>query len=68
MLRPLARMTATVRHITADRLDRRLAASGPGDELKELADTFDALLDRLESAFTAQRAFVANASTSCARR
>ncbi|MET7463443.1 HAMP domain-containing protein [Nonomuraea sp. NPDC005501] len=61
-------MTATVRHITADRLDRRLAASGPGDELKELADTFDALLDRLESAFTAQRAFVANASTSCARR
>ncbi|NUW43214.1 sensor histidine kinase [Nonomuraea rhodomycinica] len=62
VLRPLARMTATVRHITADRLDRRLAATGPDDELKELADTFDALLDRLESAFTAQRAFVANAS------
>ncbi|NUW37416.1 HAMP domain-containing protein [Nonomuraea sp. SMC257] len=62
VLRPLARMTATVRHITADRLDRRLSATGPDDELKELADTFDALLDRLESAFTAQRAFVANAS------
>ncbi|GAA2285509.1 hypothetical protein GCM10010149_34280 [Nonomuraea roseoviolacea subsp. roseoviolacea] len=62
VLRPLARMTATVRHITADRLDRRLAATGPDDELKELADTFDALLDRLESAFAAQRAFVANAS------
>ncbi|MBN6056151.1 HAMP domain-containing protein, partial [Nonomuraea sp. RK-328] len=62
VLRPLARMTATVRHITADRLDRRLAATGPEDELKKLADTFDALLDRLESAFAAQRAFVANAS------
>jgi nitrate/nitrite-specific signal transduction histidine kinase len=46
MLRPLGDMTATVRRITADRLDRRLAASGPDDELKELADTFDELLDR----------------------
>ncbi|MGW4472694.1 sensor histidine kinase [Nonomuraea sp. NPDC004354] len=62
VLRPLAEMTATVRRITADRLDRRLAATGPDDELKELADTFDELLDRLEAAFTAQRRFVANAS------
>ncbi|WP_217369494.1 sensor histidine kinase [Nonomuraea antri] len=62
VLRPLHDMTATVRRITADRLDRRLAASGPDDELKELADTFDDLLDRLERAFTAQRRFVANAS------
>ncbi|MEU6740297.1 HAMP domain-containing sensor histidine kinase [Streptosporangium sandarakinum] len=62
VLRPLGEMTATVRRITADRLDRRLAASGPDDELKELADTFDELLDRLEAAFTAQRRFVANAS------
>jgi signal transduction histidine kinase len=62
VLRPLGDMTATVRRITADRLDRRLAASGPDDELKELADTFDELLDRLEAAFTAQRRFVANAS------
>ena len=62
VLRPLGEMTAAVRRITADRLDRRLAASGPDDELKELADTFDALLDRLETAFTAQRRFVANAS------
>ncbi|MEV3977303.1 ATP-binding protein [Nonomuraea sp. NPDC049758] len=62
VLRPLRDMTATVRRITADRLDRRLAASGPDDELKELADTFDDLLDRLEAAFTAQRRFVANAS------
>ncbi|MDP9869446.1 MULTISPECIES: sensor histidine kinase [Streptosporangium] len=62
VLRPLGEMTATVRRITADRLDRRLAASGPDDELKELADTFDELLDRVEAAFTAQRRFVANAS------
>ncbi|MFI6485803.1 sensor histidine kinase [Nonomuraea sp. NPDC050663] len=62
VLAPLGRMTATVRRITADRLDRRLAAPGPDDELKELADTFDELLDRLEAAFTAQRRFVANAS------
>ncbi|AQZ69734.1 two-component sensor (kinase) [[Actinomadura] parvosata subsp. kistnae] len=62
VLRPLGEMTATVRRITADRLDRRLAATGPDDELKGLADTFDALLDRLEAAFTAQRRFVANAS------
>ncbi|MCT9932639.1 ATP-binding protein [Planotetraspora sp. A-T 1434] len=62
VLQPLGDMTATVRRITADRLDQRLAASGPDDELKELADTFDELLDRLEAAFTAQRRFVANAS------
>jgi signal transduction histidine kinase len=62
VLRPLGQMAVTVRRITADRLDRRLAATGPDDEIKELADTFDALLDRLEAAFTAQRNFVANAS------
>jgi signal transduction histidine kinase len=61
-LRPIATMTATVRHISADDLHRRLAASGPADELKGLADTFDQLLDRLEAAFESQRRFVANAS------
>lgn len=62
VLAPVAAMTATVRQITAERLDRRLAATGPEDELKELADTFDDLLDRVQRAFAAQRAFVANAS------
>jgi signal transduction histidine kinase len=62
VLRPLGTMTATVRRISADRLEARLAATGPDDELKELADTFDGLLGRLESAFAAQRRFVANSS------
>lgn len=62
VLRPIATITAAVRRITADDLAARLAATGPDDELKELADTFDALLDRLERSFAAQRAFVANAS------
>ncbi|WP_405087244.1 sensor histidine kinase [Microbispora sp. NBC_01389] len=61
-LRPLGAMTATVRRITAERLDRRLPVSGPDDELRRLAVTFNDLLDRLEGAFTAQRRFVANAS------
>ncbi len=62
VLRPLATMTATVRQISADDLHRRLATTGPDDELTELANTFDDLLDRLERAFAAQRRFVANAS------
>jgi signal transduction histidine kinase len=62
VLRPLATMTATVREISAEHLHRRLDATGPDDELTELADTFDDLLDRLERAFAAQRRFVANAS------
>jgi signal transduction histidine kinase len=61
-LRPLRLITATARRISEDNLDERLAFGGPNDELKDLADTFDGLLERLESAFTAQRRFVANAS------
>ena len=61
-LRPLRAMAETAREISASDLHRRLGAPGPSDEIKELADTFDALLDRLESAFEAQRRFVANAS------
>jgi signal transduction histidine kinase len=61
-LRPLRQMTATARRISEDNLDERLAVAGPRDELKELGDTIDGLLARLEGAFNAQRRFVANAS------
>jgi signal transduction histidine kinase len=62
VLRPLRRMTVATRRISADSLHERLAVAGPGDELKDLADTIDGLLERLEGAFAAQRRFVANAS------
>jgi len=62
VLRPLRQMTAATRRISADSLHERLAVAGPGDELKDLADTIDGLLGRLEEAFAAQRRFVANAS------
>jgi signal transduction histidine kinase len=61
-LRPLASITATARRVSQDRLDERLALTGPDDELRELADTFDEMLDRLGAAFDSQRRFVANAS------
>ncbi len=61
-LRPLRLITATARRISEDNLNERLGFSGPQDELKDLADTFDGLLERLEAAFAAQRGFVANAS------
>ncbi len=62
VLRPLRVMTAATRRISADSLNERLAMTGPQDELKDLADTIDALLERLDGAFTAQRRFVASAS------
>jgi signal transduction histidine kinase len=62
VLAPLRTMTAKTRRISADNLDARLALTGPKDELKELGDTIDGLLGRLEQAFDAQRRFVANAS------
>jgi signal transduction histidine kinase len=62
VLRPLRTIITTARDITARNLHRRLDARGPDDEIKDLADTIDGLLDRLDAAFTAQRAFVANAS------
>jgi signal transduction histidine kinase len=61
-LRPLRAITATARDISASNLHRRLALTGPDDELRQLGHTFDALLERLESAFTAQRQFAANVS------
>jgi signal transduction histidine kinase len=62
VLRPLRTITSTARNISASNLHERLALAGPDDELKELGDTFDGLLGRLEAAFAAQRQFVANAS------
>ena len=62
VLGPLHRMTATARRLSEENLHERIALDGPDDELKELADTFDAMLGRLESAFDSQKRFVANAS------
>jgi signal transduction histidine kinase len=62
VLRPLRTMTAATRRISADNLHERLAVPGPADEVKDLADTIDELLGRLEGSFAAQRRFVANAS------
>jgi signal transduction histidine kinase len=62
ILRRLQAVTATARTISASNLHERLALEGPDDELKELGDTFDGLLGRLETSFEAQRQFVANAS------
>ncbi|MFE7676756.1 sensor histidine kinase [Streptomyces albidoflavus] len=62
VLAPLGRITRTARSVAGSDLSRRIELDGPDDELKELADTFDDMLDRLERAFTAQQRFVANAS------
>jgi signal transduction histidine kinase len=62
VLRPLRQITATARTISAGNLGERLALQGPNDEFRQLGDTLDELLARLESAFEAQRRFVANAS------
>ncbi|MEU0403646.1 ATP-binding protein [Streptomyces sp. NPDC006197] len=62
VLSPLGRITRTARQVAGSDLSRRIELDGPDDELKELADTFDEMLDRLERAFTAQQRFVANAS------
>ncbi|MGE7385730.1 sensor histidine kinase [Streptomyces sp. NPDC004126] len=62
VLSPLGKITRTARRVVGSDLTRRIELDGPDDELKELADTFDEMLDRLERAFTAQQRFVANAS------
>ncbi|MFI8763617.1 sensor histidine kinase [Streptomyces sp. R-07] len=62
VLRPLRLITAATRRISAENLHERLAVTGPADEVKELADTVDGLLERLEASFAAQRRFVGNAS------
>lgn len=62
VLRPLQRITATARRVADRSLDERIALDGPDDEIKDLADTFDAMLERLDRSFDGQRRFVANAS------
>jgi signal transduction histidine kinase len=62
VLRPLRTITKAVQDISATNLDQRLTLDGPDDEIKELGDTFDGLLERLDAAFRSQRQFVANAS------
>jgi signal transduction histidine kinase len=61
-LGPLQKVTATARKLSESTLHERIAMQGPEDEIKELADTFDAMLERLNEAFDAQRRFVGNAS------
>ncbi|WP_432873061.1 sensor histidine kinase [Microbispora rosea] len=61
-LRPLDRVTETAQRLSESTLHERIALRGPQDEVKRLADTFDAMLDRLHRVFDAQRRFIANAS------
>jgi signal transduction histidine kinase len=62
VLRPIGRITSVARDIQVTDLSRRIELPGPDDELKQLADTFDAMLARLDAAFAAQRQFIADAS------
>lgn len=61
-LSPLRQMTATARRVADNSLHERIALSGPSDEIKDLADTFDSMLERLDRSFDNQRRFVANAA------
>jgi signal transduction histidine kinase len=62
LLHHLRTITRTTQDISATNLHERLALKGPDDELKQLGDTIDGLLERLEASFRSQRQFVANAS------
>jgi len=62
VLRPVEAITTVAREIEASDLSRRIALNGPDDELTRLADTFDAMLGRLDRAFAGQRRFLADTS------
>jgi signal transduction histidine kinase len=62
VLAPIGRITSVAREIQATDLSRRIALDGPPDELKQLADTFDAMLTRLDDAFAGQQRFIQEAS------
>ncbi|MEU9230275.1 HAMP domain-containing sensor histidine kinase [Streptomyces massasporeus] len=62
MLAPLQRVTATARGIAGSTLHERITPTGPKDELRELAETFNDMLERLDRSFDAQRRFASNAS------
>lgn len=62
LLRPVHTITERAQRISADSLDERIALGGPRDELRALADTFDALLGRVQSTVTSERRLVATMS------
>ncbi|HEU0164403.1 MAG TPA: HAMP domain-containing sensor histidine kinase, partial [Thermomicrobiales bacterium] len=62
VLRPIRRITAHARRASSANLDERIDSRGPPDELHELSETFDAMLDRLQTAFQAQRQFAGQVS------
>jgi signal transduction histidine kinase len=61
-LHPLQQITATARRVADRSLHERIGLVGPHDEIKDLADTFDAMLERLDRSFSSQQRFIANAS------
>lgn len=62
ILRPMRDITEVASEISATNLSQRINHQGPDDELKQLADTFDSMIDRIERGFEAQRRFVQDAS------
>lgn len=62
MMRPVQNMTRAAREISAKDLSRRIEPGRSNDELRELAETFNEMLDRIEEAYELQKRFVSDAS------